>query len=265
MSDKSFISRRFHFIVDAFGCDIELLSDETFLTNLIKEISTLLDMTIIKGPEIAKGIPENPGLTAFAIIDFSHISIHTFTNSKEFCLDIFSCKQFDYKKLENYVLKIFKLKKNQIFKSIVRYDQFNIERDKNDFSPSDYLKEYYQDLGNENAQILQWYNRIYSNIDSNQSLLEVGGGPTIYQLISATNKVTSITFTDCFEKNLAVIKKWKEQPDNFWDKFIAYTLGLERESNGATNKYSKKRSCEQNKENNLFRHWFSQQTVCKQI
>ncbi len=120
---KRFISKRFHLIMDAFNCDIALLCDKKFLTELVRKIAKMLDMKILKGPEVAKGMPINPGLTVFAIIDFSHISIHTFTASKEFCLDIFSCKPFDYKKLENCVRSAFKLKNGQIFKSIVKYDK----------------------------------------------------------------------------------------------------------------------------------------------
>ena len=108
MANQSFTSRRFHFVVDAFDCDVKLLSDKKFLNNLVIKIAKLLDMKILEGPVVISGIPENPGVTAFAVIDFSHISIHTFTNSREFCLDIFSCKTFDYKKLDNFVKNTFK-------------------------------------------------------------------------------------------------------------------------------------------------------------
>jgi S-adenosylmethionine/arginine decarboxylase-like enzyme len=121
MNKKSSSSRRFHFIIDAFKCDAALLSDKAFLVSLIKKIAKLIDMKIIKGPVAAKGIPVNPGYSVFAIIDFSHISIHTFTDPGEFCLDVFSCKPFDYKKLENYIKRVFKLKDNQIFKSVIKY------------------------------------------------------------------------------------------------------------------------------------------------
>lgn len=175
MSKQSFTSRRFHFIIDAFGCDLDLISNKSFLKELVKQITALLDMKILKGPVIADGISENPGLSVFAIIDFSHISIHTFTNSKEFCLDIFSCKSFDYKKLEKFIKHTFKLKNKQVYKSIVRYDQLNIERDKKVFSPSQYLNEYYKDLSKENIALLDWYKDIYSEIDKKDTLLEVGG------------------------------------------------------------------------------------------
>lgn len=123
MNKKSSSSRRFHFIIDAFNCDRALLSDRAFLTCLIKKIAKLIGMKIIKGPVAAKGIPLNPGFSVFAIIDFSHISIHTFTDPGEFCLDVFSCRPFNYKKLERYIKKAFKLGDKQICKSVVKYDR----------------------------------------------------------------------------------------------------------------------------------------------
>lgn len=119
MTKKKFNPKRFRLIIDAFDCHISLLSNKNFLIELVKKIAKMIDMKIIKGPEFAEGIPENPGLSVFAIIDFSHISIHTFTNSKEFSLDIFSCKPFDYEKVENCIKKAFKIKGKQISKSIV--------------------------------------------------------------------------------------------------------------------------------------------------
>ena len=121
MNKESFISRRFHIIIDAFDCDEALLSDRKYLLKFIKKVAQLLDMKILKGPVIAKGVAANPGLTLFAIIDFSHISIHTFTKPKELCLDIFSCKPFAYKKLERYVKRTFRLKEKQILKAVVKY------------------------------------------------------------------------------------------------------------------------------------------------
>lgn len=181
-------------------------------------------MKILKGPETAAGIPVNPGLSTFAIIDFSHISIHTFTNTKEFCLDIFSCKEFDSKKLENFVKQTFKLSNKQIFKSIVRYDQLNIERNRKSFSSKQYLNEYYRTLGNENIALLDWYKSIYQKIGAGKSLLEIGGGPTIYQLISAVTKVKNITFTDISRKNLDIVQDTIKIKCPFWDKFIKHVL-----------------------------------------
>ena len=82
------ISSRFHLVIDAFNCDSDKLGSKDELVKMIKDISELLNMKIISGPIVADGIEINPGLTAFAIIDFSHISIHTFTDKNEFCIKL---------------------------------------------------------------------------------------------------------------------------------------------------------------------------------
>jgi S-adenosylmethionine decarboxylase len=124
MAAKSdFRSKRFHIIIDAFDCEPKFLADEQFLMNFEKDIAQLLGMSILKGPIAAQGIPENPGLSVFSIIDFSHISIHTFTASNELYLDIFSCKPFDYGKLEKYIKETLHLRDEQFFKTIVHYDK----------------------------------------------------------------------------------------------------------------------------------------------
>jgi len=105
MAQKS--SRRFHLIIDAVDCDNTKLTDKKLLETFILELAKLIDMKILAGPYIIEGQPYNPGITAFTIIDFSHISIHTFTQTNEFCLDIFSCKQFDEQVAVDFVKKTF--------------------------------------------------------------------------------------------------------------------------------------------------------------
>ncbi|MBI2268092.1 MAG: S-adenosylmethionine decarboxylase [Candidatus Blackburnbacteria bacterium] len=114
-------SRRFHIIIDAFNCDIPPLSDKDKIKNIICKIASLCDMTIAHGPVAIDGIPENPGVTGFAIIDFSHISIHTFTKERELCIDIFSCKKFDYQKVKSYIKKEFSLLNENIKYLEVKY------------------------------------------------------------------------------------------------------------------------------------------------
>lgn len=97
--------RRFHIIIDAFGCDNAILNDPPRIEAIIRSVARLCGMTIIHGPVVLRGVPENPGVTGFAIIDFSHISIHTFTKEKEVCVDIFSCKPYDYEKVRNFVME----------------------------------------------------------------------------------------------------------------------------------------------------------------
>lgn len=87
-------TKRFHCVIDLTVCN-ELIDDPVFLKKFIDALAKEIGMTIIAGPLVAKGIPENPGYSALAIVDFSHISIHTFTLHKEALIDIFSCKPYD--------------------------------------------------------------------------------------------------------------------------------------------------------------------------
>jgi S-adenosylmethionine/arginine decarboxylase-like enzyme len=115
------MNKRFHLIIDAQNCNNKLLGSQSFIEELIRGISRLIDMRILKGPVTADGIEENPGLSCFTIIDFSHISIHTFTKTNEFCLDIFSCKSFDYKRLYEHIKDCFGLKDEDISGGIIEY------------------------------------------------------------------------------------------------------------------------------------------------
>ena len=115
-------NRRFHLIMDIVDVEPEKLNDKNFLINLIYKLAKLVNMRILLGPKAIKGVDENPGLTAFCIIDFSHISIHTFTRTNEFYLDIFSCKPFNKNKVIQYIKKILNVKNNQIFIAKPKYN-----------------------------------------------------------------------------------------------------------------------------------------------
>ena len=66
--------RRFHIVLDTNNVSDKFLTDKSFIIYLIETICEQIDMKILKGPIVAEGIPENPGISAFAIIDFSHIA-----------------------------------------------------------------------------------------------------------------------------------------------------------------------------------------------
>jgi S-adenosylmethionine decarboxylase len=120
MKDKP--DRRFHLILDIVNVDLKKLNDKKFLINIISDLTSLVKMKILFGPKVINGVDENPGLTAFCIIDFSHISIHTFTRTNEFYLDIFSCKPFNKNKVIQYVKKVLDVKNNQIFIAQPKYN-----------------------------------------------------------------------------------------------------------------------------------------------
>ena len=99
-------SKRYHVIFDLNHCGSMINDDET-LMQFVTEIIAAANMKILAGPVICEGVPENPGLTCFAVLDFSHASIHTFTNHQEALIDVFSCKLFDKNRIRELCMKAF--------------------------------------------------------------------------------------------------------------------------------------------------------------
>lgn len=87
-------TKRFHNVFDLENCN-DKINDSQVLRSFLEELVKTVKMSILEGPIIAQGKPENPGFSALVIIDFSHISIHTFSDSKEALIDVFSCKEYD--------------------------------------------------------------------------------------------------------------------------------------------------------------------------
>jgi S-adenosylmethionine decarboxylase len=71
------------------------VSSSEFLKVFLAELASCVEMHILAGPLIAEGHPDNPGMTGFVVVDYSHISIHTFTAHDEALIDIFSCKPYN--------------------------------------------------------------------------------------------------------------------------------------------------------------------------
>lgn len=102
-------------------------------------------------------------------------------------------------------------------------------QDWEEFNPRAYLQEYYSDLGAENSALLQFFANAYKAIPYNSVLLDFGGGPTIYPLIGAANKVKEIHFCDYLPANLSEVLKWlrRKKVAFNWQPFVSATLELE--------------------------------------
>lgn len=104
--------KRFHLIIDLSEVQKDLSNNADGLANFLKTMPRVIGMHVLKGPEIAVGLPENPGISGFVIIDFSHISVHTFTKYNEALVDIFSCKPFDKEKAILATLDYFRVSRD---------------------------------------------------------------------------------------------------------------------------------------------------------
>lgn len=105
--------KRYHIIIDVSGVENNILNDSEGLIRFLNVLPGTIGMHVLKGPEVAVGIAENPGLSGFVIIDFSHISVHTFTAYNEALVDIFSCRPFERDHVISAVLDYFRIPKSQ--------------------------------------------------------------------------------------------------------------------------------------------------------
>lgn len=112
-------TKRYHIIVDVENCELSAIGKEV-VEKILIELPPLIDMHVLYGPVVVDGIEENPGVSGFVIIDYSHISIHTFTKygdfmtgglefmtgGLEFMIDIFSCKPYEKQTVIEYLAKV---------------------------------------------------------------------------------------------------------------------------------------------------------------
>ena len=101
------------------------------------------------------------------------------------------------------------------------------------FDPQAYLREYYSHLGEENRALLHFLHEAYADIfteTDSACILEFGGGPTLYQLISAAKYPVAIDFSDYLDENLREIQKWLQNQSGMfsWDNYLRYVLDLEK-------------------------------------
>ena len=99
----------------------------------------------------------------------------------------------------------------------------------NKFDSKEYLREYYSNIGPENHGLLDSFAKTYRDATENSLILEFGGGPTVYQLITAARNARSIHFSDYLQTNLDEVSKWRRcSPEAFnWSTFVAEALALE--------------------------------------
>ena len=113
-SKKSIFGK--HLIMDAHGVDEKKLQDRQALIKLLLRLPKKLKMTIIGKPSVFKissVIPQYPdwGLSGFVILLESHISFHTWPKEGFVAMDIYSCRDFNYKSTIEYLKNYWRPKK----------------------------------------------------------------------------------------------------------------------------------------------------------
>lgn len=115
-------TKRYHIIIDLANLSNDILTDKDGLINFLNSLPEKINMHVLQGPYIAEGIPENPGLSGFVLIDFSHISVHTFTDHNDALVDIFSCKTFEQEEAIKATLEYFKADRSQANIKVVSWE-----------------------------------------------------------------------------------------------------------------------------------------------
>ena len=116
------LTKTYHIIFDAIGVDKSLLQSEEFVLGLLLEVPKRIGMKILSGPHLVRDYDMgHEGLSGFAIVDFSHVSIHTFANTQEAYVDIFSCRPFDYKTIRSYLYQTLKIQPEAVETLEVKY------------------------------------------------------------------------------------------------------------------------------------------------
>ena len=97
-------------VLDLHGCNPKKLKDEVFIRRLLNELPDHIHMTKIHDPHVIyypgqEDSFDKGGVSGFVLIAESHIAIHTFVDQGHAFVDIFSCKDFDMVKAEQYLVE----------------------------------------------------------------------------------------------------------------------------------------------------------------
>ena len=87
-----------HLVIEGRGGDWHKLQDLPALYDLLDTLPGRINMTKIMPPIVTRYVGVTPadwGISGFVMIAESHISVHTFPESGEVSIDVFSCKEFD--------------------------------------------------------------------------------------------------------------------------------------------------------------------------
>lgn len=119
---KKELQKTYHIIFDVTNAPKKKLADQDFVFHLLMDVPKLVDMKVLSGPNLVTDYDKtNLGVSGFAIISFSHISIHTFSSKGQALVDIFSCKKFDYEKVRRYLYEKFEVTSDEVCTLEVKY------------------------------------------------------------------------------------------------------------------------------------------------
>lgn len=77
-----------HYLLNLYGCSFVLLDDEKYLIGLLENAAAVSGATVVQ--TISKKF-EPQGVTVLTLLSESHISIHTWPETGEAAVDVFTC------------------------------------------------------------------------------------------------------------------------------------------------------------------------------
>ena len=101
-----------HLLLELYKCNSEKLNDESFLRCILNRAAKLANATVLN---LISNKFEPQGVTAIALLAESHISIHTWPESKYSAVDIFTCGQYMLPELASqYLIEALKAEEHSL-------------------------------------------------------------------------------------------------------------------------------------------------------
>jgi len=110
----------YHYLLDCSGC--KNIKNRDIILEFTSVLVKNINMVAIGPPQLEYCLQgtDNEGYSLLQLITTSNITAHFVTKSKTAYIDIFSCKNFDTKKVDNIVYNYFRptdLKKNFLLRN----------------------------------------------------------------------------------------------------------------------------------------------------
>ncbi len=99
-----------HLMLELYGCDRQILSDETLVRCVLEEYPARVEMEKVSPVHLYQIETSNPldaGLSGFVVIAQSHISLHAWPEYGEVDIDICSCKEFSQEEAIAFAKQMF--------------------------------------------------------------------------------------------------------------------------------------------------------------
>ncbi len=207
------MSPRYHVIFDLDHCRDTITDAETIRLFIVETIASI-GMRIIGGPLVCEGVPENPGLSGFAVLDFSHISVHTFTKHGEALVDVFSCKPFDRAVARRHVLNAFGTPESSVREQVVHWEEEMVVPSAEFDYRREYLREYFEVLRQEYLDIGEFLREASAPVQDRLgplNVLDAGCGPTMLYWAPFLWEIASYHGLDIRQDNVAFVRDMVEE------------------------------------------------------